>query len=175
MKRSHLIIYSATLGVIIASLIMSVWLFRELPSTIPVHFGLSGYPDAWATKNILYVFMIPVLNLLMYFVFIAIYRHPQYTSWPTTLILMTVEERKREKIFKVLRSMTTWILLLVTLIFGYLQYTIIATANGRAQGVINYVMITFLCVVFLYIFYINAKMYFTIRKILKSPRRANKE
>lgn len=175
MKRSHLIVYSATCGIIIASFIMSVWFFRYLPATIPIHFGFSGAPDAWATRSIWYIFMLPVLNLVMYLIFILIYRYPQYTSWPTTLILMTVEEGRREKIFEVLRSMVTWILLFVTLIFEYLQYTIIATANGRSFGVLNYVMITFLCVMFVFIFYINAKMYLTIRKMLKSPRRTNKE
>jgi hypothetical protein len=71
--------------------------------------------------------------------------------------------------------MITWILLLVTLIFGYLQYTIIATANGRALGVENYVMIAFLVVMFVFIFYINTKMYLTIRKMLKPQRRLKKE
>jgi uncharacterized membrane protein len=154
---------------------MSIWFFHDLPAIIPVHFGLSGTPDAWATKNIFDIFMLPVLNFLIYLLFILIYRHPQYTSWPTTLILMTVEEEKREKIFVVLRSMITWILLLVTLIFGYLQYTIIATANGRALGVENYVMIAFLVVMYVFIFYINTKMYLTIRKMLKPQRRLKKE
>jgi uncharacterized membrane protein len=171
MKRLHLILYSSTLGVIIASFIMSVWLYSGLPATIPVHFGLSGSPDAWATRSLIYIFMVPTLNLLMYLFFLFIYRYPQYTSWPTTLILMTVEETRREKIFEILRSMVSWLLFWVTLLFGYLQYTILATANGRSFGILNYIMIAFLVVMFIFLIYINAKMYLAIRKMVKTPRR----
>jgi uncharacterized membrane protein len=174
MKRSHLIVFAASFGIILASIIASMIFWSDLPARIPTHFGVSGAPDAWSVKNIWYVFMLPFMNLLMAGLFTVIYRFPQYTSWPTTLVLMTVDEEKREKIFEVLRSMNAWIFFLITSMFAYLQYAILATANGRAFGVLNYIMIGFLVVMFAYIIMINVRMFFAVKGILKEHKRKSR-
>lgn len=149
---------------------MSVFFWNQLPAQIPIHFGLSGTPDAWAAKSIIYVFLIPTILLVMLLVFLLLYRYPQYSSFPTTLILMTVEEKKREHIFGIIRSMLTYTLLWTAILISYLQFTILATANGRTLGLSPYVMVGSLVVLFLILIAYSIKMYLSIRKMLKNPR-----
>jgi uncharacterized membrane protein len=172
MKRSHLIIFSASFGIIVASIIMSGIFWNELPASIPIHFNYFGVADSWVAKNILNLFFVPILHTLIFFLFILIYRHPEYTHWPETLILMTVEETKREKVFEVLRTMNAIIILLVSFLFGYLQFGIISTATGRSTGLFTPILIGFMVAVFAVIIFINIKMFVVIKRIRKEGRKS---
>lgn len=167
MKRSHLVIFSSAFGLLIASFVISAMMWGSLPDIIPTHFGFSGAPDDWSVKNAFSVFFVPAMQLFLFILFAVIYKHPQYSSWPTTLILMTVEEKKREKVFEVMRSMNTTILFVISLFFSYLQYVIMATANQRAQGLTPAYAIIFIAALFLVIIYYSIKMFSTIRKLSK--------
>lgn len=167
MKRLHLFLFSAVFGIDAAMFAMTAFFWNQLPARIPTHFGISGAADAWAQKSLLMGYLVPVLLLLMFLFFILLYRYPQYSSWPTTLILMTVEEEKREKIFDILRAMLSTLLFWIALLFAYLQFAIIATANGRVPGVENYVMIFFIAIALFILIYVNGRMFFTIRKMVK--------
>jgi uncharacterized membrane protein len=171
MKRFHLVLFSAVFGILVATWAMTAWFWHDLPSIIPIHFNFSGVPDSLAGKSLFYVFLIPLMQTAMFLIFTLIYRYPQYSSWPTTLILMAVEESKRNKIFEVIRSMLIAILIWISILFAYLQFTILATANGRAFGLAGYVMIGFLGLMLVYLVYYTAKMFFTIRKMVKTPKR----
>lgn len=173
MKRSHLVIFSACLGIIFASFIITVYLWHGLPELIPTHFNIAGTPDSWSAKNSIWLFFVPVINLAIYLLFLLLYRHPQYTSWPTTLILMAVEETKREKVFHVLRTMLAYLMITITVMFGYLQFSIIATANGRAMGLATGAMIAFLIFIFAVIIGVNIRMFATIHRILKEEKKTS--
>lgn len=167
MKTLHIVTFTASFALIIASVTLSAVLFSSLPSNLPFHFGVSGAPDSWVTKDILSVMMIPMIQLALFLFFLLIYKHPQYSSWPTTLILMTVSEDKREKVFDVLRGMMVGTMLVVNLLFLYLQFVIFATANGRLSGVSPYAMIAFLAVLFGTIIFYSARMLTVVKKISK--------
>lgn len=171
MKRLHLFFFSVSAGLLVATTAMTIYFYSSLPTLIPTHFGFSGAPDAWTPKNPITAFLLPLIGLLIFMLFVLIYRHPQYTSWPTTLILMAVEPEKREKIFDILRSMISSILFFISLLFAYLQFTIIATANNRSSGVTNLIMIAFLVALFAVIIVINVRMFVAIQKMLKKPKR----
>jgi uncharacterized membrane protein len=170
MKRSHLVLFAASLGLIAASIIMTAFLWNEIPTIVPTHFGFAGTPDAWSNKSLIMLFLLPLINVAIFFLFVLLYKYPQYSSWPTTLILMTVEEEKREKVFQVYREMMAWILFIISLMFAYIQYSILATANGRANGLLPVVMIAFIAVIFVAIIYVNIRMLLTVKRIVKSHR-----
>lgn len=149
---------------------MSIFFWNQLPAMIPVHFGLSGTPDSWAPKSVIYIFLVPMVLLAMFLVFLLLYRYPQYSSFPTTLILMAVEEKKRNHIFDIIRSMLSFVLLWMALLFSYLQFTILAAANNRTLGLFPYIMIGALIVLFLILIAYSIKMYLSIRKMLKNPK-----
>jgi uncharacterized membrane protein len=167
MKRLHLVLYSASTAILASEIAITAYFWNILPATIPTHFNFAGNPDAWSGKSIGIVFLVPIIQLLILCLFIALYKYPQYSSWPTTLILITVEEKKREKMYDILRSMMAWTLLWLSLFMGYIQYAILATANGRANGVTNCAMIGMLVVLLLIIIVINVRMYRTVKKLIK--------
>lgn len=167
MKTSHLISFSISFALAVAGIVAGVLLINTLPDQIPTHFNFYGTPDAWVAKSFLSVFLMPLLELAIFALFLLIYRHPQYSSWPTTLILMTVEESKREKVFEVLRSMLVWIMLVLAVFFSYLQFVIFSTANGRVTGVNQYAMFAFLGAILILLVYFNARMFTTIRKLTR--------
>lgn len=169
MRRGHVLIFSVVAGLLVSIFAMSVFFWNQLPARIPVHFGLSGAPDSWAPKSIIYIFLIPMILLIMLLVFLLLYRYPQYSSFPTTLILMTVEENKREHIFGIIRSMLTYILLWMALLLTYLQFSILATANGRTLGLLPYVIVSSLVILAIILILYSAKMFLSIRKMLKNP------
>lgn len=168
MKTLHIITFSVVLALTVASLVMSILLFSSLPGQIPTHFGLSGAPDIWSNKSILMVFMVPLIQLAMFLLFLLLYKHPQYSSWPTTLILMTVEEKKREKLFAVIRGMLLATLFWISILFSYLQFVIFATANGRDNGVSPFAMITFLVLLFGTMFIYTGRMFVVVKKVSKA-------
>lgn len=111
--------------------------------------------------------MVPLIQLAMFLFFLLLYKHPQYSSWPTTLILMAVEEKKRVKIYEVIRGMLVATLFWISILFSYLQFVIFATANGRGNGVSPYAMIVFLVLLFGTMFIYTGRMFVVVKKIQK--------
>jgi uncharacterized membrane protein len=167
MKKFHLFLFSISAGLIIAMIGVTAALWSSLPSQIPVHFGFSGAPDAWEAKSLVFVFLVPAIALAIFLGFSLLYRYPQYTNIPQTLLLMALEQAKREHIFNVIRSMLSVFILFIVGLFSYIQFVILATANGRLFGVANLIMIGFLGLLFLALVIFNIRMFFAIRKVIK--------
>lgn len=172
MKRIHLLSFAASAGLLVAAVVMTALFWNQLPAQIPTHFNFAGTPDAWTSKNLITTFMVPLIHLGIFLLFVMLYRHPQYSSWPTTLILMTVDEEKREKIFAVLRGMMVATLFWISTLFAYIQFSVIATANGRSSGIMTQIMIGFLAVMFIVLVVYNAKIFITVRKLIKVKNRS---
>lgn len=52
---------------IIATAGYGLWVYPQLPDPMPVHFGLNGEPDGFAPKSLFYVLLLPIMNLVVYF------------------------------------------------------------------------------------------------------------
>lgn len=50
-------------AVVFLAFIYAISCYGSLPGKIPTHFGFNGRPDAWGTKNVINVFLVPVLGL----------------------------------------------------------------------------------------------------------------
>lgn len=61
------------------SIILIMINFNELPDKIPSHYNFAGNPDAWATKT--FVFMMPVLGLLIWLILHYIVRNPKLDKY----------------------------------------------------------------------------------------------
>lgn len=152
-------------GLVAACFGVTAYFYSTLPARIPTHFNFSGAVDAWAPKNPIMAFLVPMIGLIIYLLFSLIYRHPEYTSWPTTLVLVTLPKEKRDLMFAVLRGMNAWILIWISALFTYVQFLIIATSNERAVGSTTYIMSGILVVCLLIIIVTNIRMISTVYKI----------
>lgn len=94
MSRDLVIAMAAALAAGIAVMAVKAWRlgadnFDRLPDRIPIHFGLSGKPDAWARKSRLSVFWAPValgvIGILMAGIFLMVYRDEGPDAAPVLL------------------------------------------------------------------------------------------
>lgn len=53
------------IGAGLATLVYAMVSYPALPDRVPIHFGVSGQPDAWSEKSIVAMMLVPSLNLVL--------------------------------------------------------------------------------------------------------------
>lgn len=165
-KQWHLWLLILCAILAIASWVIAIYYWGKLPQTIPTHFGLSGQADSWNDKNLFFVFMIPVLQLVMVVGFVFLYFRPQYTSMPTTMLLMTLEKSKRDHAFMLIRNMLIITLIFVGVFFTYLTFAMNYSALHSDVGLMPQLMIIWLVALFAWLIWYNVKVYRVSKKYL---------
>lgn len=122
------------------SWVIAIYYWQKLPGTIPTHFGFNGAPDTWSPKSILYGFMMPGLQTIMLLGFLFLYEKPQYSDIPTTMLLMSLDEKPRQHAFALIRIMLVGISLWLGVLFTYLTYSMNASALSQIFGPSPYIM-----------------------------------
>ena len=85
------VLEAASFLVIVASWIVLLLNFAEIPETVPVHFNLQGEADRFGSKNEL--FLVQGIASVLYAGMVVLALFPQAHNMPTTL----TEENKEEK------------------------------------------------------------------------------
>lgn len=121
------------IGILLAVIILL--LYRPaLPNSIPSHFNAAGRPDAWGDKGLLLALAgIPVA---IYLAMTLLSRFPQIYNYPFALTEENVERQYRcaRMVISALKVEIAWF-------FTYLEWRIIQTAFGNAQGLGSSLMI----------------------------------
>jgi uncharacterized membrane protein len=138
---------------------MSLYFWDKLPSVIPVHFGISGQADSWANKSFWYVFLLPILQAFMTGLFIFLYYKPQYTNMPSTMWLTVLDKKHRDRAFDLIRSMMAGTIIIVGALFTYMSYGMNNSALNINVGLLPWVMVAFLIILFSWIIYWYVKIY----------------
>ncbi len=96
-----------------------IWAFGEgvalwghLPEEIPTHFGLSGKPDAWSSKSIFSVFMLPItatVLLLLFAVFVSVRFNPRYINVPRKEFFLTLPPALQDHVIAPIREGMAWL------------------------------------------------------------------
>jgi uncharacterized membrane protein len=84
--------------------------YKTLPQRIPVHFDLDGKADHFGNKA--FIFLMPVMGMLLYLIFMYITRHPESSNFP-----VEITESNKEAQFLIMTIFLRWILMLVLFIF----------------------------------------------------------
>jgi len=159
MKLKYKICFSIAILLTIISWSIAIYFWNQLPSVIPVHFGLDGQANSWADKTVGYVFLLPMLQIALTSLFIFLYYKPQYTNMPSTMWLMTLEKSHREHAFSLIRSMMAGTIVIVGLLFTYITYGINSAALDGSRGLLPEVMIFILIIMFTWIAFWSVKIY----------------
>lgn len=64
---------STIIGLIVL-IAMPIYYYNSLPDSLPMHYGFDGKPDKFGIKT--YIFVLPVIGMLLYLGFKLINRHP---------------------------------------------------------------------------------------------------
>jgi uncharacterized membrane protein len=117
---------AAALGML-TMLYVTIKSWPLLPETIPHHFGVSGKPDAWSGKWILW--LLPGISLVLYVGLTILGRYPHVYNylWPIT-------EKNAAAQYHLARTMIVALKAEIILLFAYLQQQTIQVALGKAGG-----------------------------------------
>ena len=116
----------AGLGLLV-HLVLIARAWASLPSTIPVHYGFSGQPDAWGGK--IELLELPVVSVLLYFGLTLLARYPHKFNYP-----WTINERNSEQQYRLARSLVGAVKGLLVWLFAVLSWQTIRAAMGQTGG-----------------------------------------
>ena len=106
-------------------LIARAW--ASLPSTIPVHYGFSGQPDAWGGK--VELLALPVVSVLLYLGLTWLARYPHKLNYPRT-----ITERNAEQQYRLAKSLVGSVKALLIWLFTAISWQTIRVAVGQTGG-----------------------------------------
>jgi len=115
--------------------------WSNLPERIPSHFGVSGAPDGWSGKNVLWA--LPAISLVIYFGLTVLSFYPQTYKY---LWLITAQNAKLQ--YQNARQMIIFLKTEVVWLFAYVVWQTIQTALGKANGLGATFLPVFLVLVF---------------------------
>jgi uncharacterized membrane protein len=128
---------AALLGMI--GLLAANWAI--LPDRMPTHFGASGAPNAWGSKDILWVLMFA--NVAAYIVMTLASRYQRLINLPIRV------DRNSPEVRKLLRSMTIVLKAVMMLLLLYIAWAMVQTGLGRVEGLGAEFLPVFLAATFL--------------------------
>lgn len=101
--------------------------WNYLPSRVPVHFGLTGHPDGFGSKSILW--FLPATAILLYLVLTVVARYPGVFNYP-----VPVTDLNRKTLQSLAVNMLGWLKAEVMCILAWLTFAAISTAVGHRTG-----------------------------------------
>lgn len=171
MKRSHKFYFFIAFLLTIVSWVIAILSWNELPNVIPVHFGISGVADGWVEKSLFYVFLLPVIELLMTGMFYFFYYHPQYSNMPSTMWLVALDEKTRSLAFSMLQKMLIGTLIWVNILFTYLTYGMNLAAFDAKYSLSPEIMFGYIGAMLIWMIYWTVKISKLTLNINKIKRR----
>ncbi|NTU69786.1 DUF1648 domain-containing protein [bacterium] len=166
-KPLHKLLFILSFVLLATSWIVAIYYWDKLPNVIPTHFGPNGMPDVWNEKSIFYVFLLPFIQTIMFLVFIFLYYKPQYSNMPTTLWLTTLDEKKKDHAFNLIRTMHTIILTWVNIFFAYIVLEMNRSSLNNT-GLNPWIMIFMVAIMLSYLIYWNIIIYKKTIKEIKN-------
>lgn len=113
----------------------SLILYPTLPDAVPAHFGFDGQPDQYAQRSLFPVLLLPIIQTLLTVLLILVYRKPQYMQIPASVLLTTLPEPFRSKLFAVYRETIASLSALLNVLFTYL--TLVILRSGTTPPELN--------------------------------------
>ena len=118
------------------------YFYKDLPDTIPIHFGIEGIPDRTGSKGDIWI--IPVIGLVIYVGLAVLNRYPHIYNYP---VKITPENATQQytKASRIIRLLNT----IIAVSFCYITYAVISTAINEKNGIGNYFIPVFIFLIFL--------------------------
>jgi len=170
MKLKYKICFSIAILLAVSSWVIAIYYWGKLPSIIPTHFGISGQADDWANKSLFYVFLIPVLQSLILGLFIFTYYKPQYSDMPTTMWLMTLDNKHRDHAFDLIRTMIGGISIWIGVLFTYITYGMNNSALNTDSGLSSWFLFALIGSMMVWLVFWSIKVYRATKSAIKAMK-----
>lgn len=166
-NKKHLAVLIIAFLLAVASWVIAIYYWGKLPQIIPTHFGITGQPDSWSNKSFWSVFFVPLLQSVMFALFVFLYWKPQFSDMPTTLWLTTMDKETKDHAFGLIRTMLVVVSLWINVLFTYITYSIIASAQMKQLGLNPWIMFGILGILIVWLTYYTVKVYKVTKEAIK--------
>jgi uncharacterized membrane protein len=112
-----------------------------LPEIIPTHFNFSGVANSWGSRGTL--LFPPIIEIVLFLLLFTISKFPHTFNY---LINITEENAPRQ--YRNARTLMGWITVCVTVIFSYIEWSIIQTARYKSSGLDIWFLPVFFIIMF---------------------------
>lgn len=149
-KDKAIILISTVPIIFILVYLKMVW--SDIPEIIPTHFGFSGVPDDFGSKNSLFIIVIIAISL--HILLLVLSKAPKCYNYP-----VYITEKNAEPLYKIGKQLIILIDLEISFLFSILIWENVQTALGKANGVNSKILFLFIGVIFITLIYEIVKMY----------------
>jgi uncharacterized membrane protein len=125
---------------------MSLYYYKELPETIPIHFNGLGEADGYGSKKT--IFMLPIIATMLYFFLFYLSRSPETFNYSVKI----TPENKEQQYNNAVRLMKIMSVVIV-IIFLIIDYSTIKTALNKENNIGFYTLPLVLSIIFVPIIY----------------------
>ena len=134
----------------IVALLASAW--DRLPARVPTHFGLSGEPNAWGSRNSLLLFV--VVPVVIHIGLTVLSRMPWAYNYPAK-----VTEGNYVRLYALGRGLVLWLRTEIVWMFAVLGWQTMYVALGEASGLGPWLVWPALIVIYGTVTYFVVMMY----------------
>lgn len=99
---------------VIFTVVLVIIFYNDLPDTIPTHYNMTGQPDGFGGKSMLFTF--PALTVVTYFILTIGLRFPNIYNYP-----FEITEENAERQYKNITLMVRILKTFIVMIFGLLD------------------------------------------------------
>ena len=120
-----------------------IYFYNSLPDNIPIHYNIHGQPDAYESKQTIWI--LPLIGLFLYIGMTLLNKIPHLFNYPTK-----VTSENAEKLYRTGTRTVILLKVISTLIFAYLNFKTISIGLSKSTelGVLFTPTIIFIIIVF---------------------------
>jgi len=112
--------------------VIAMWVYlyiawSNLPSIIPIHFGISGAPDRFGNKSS--VLLLPIIASIMHILLVFLSKMPRCFNYP-----VKVTEKNGEALYKIGKELILLLDIELCLMFIILLWRDVQSAIGNTSG-----------------------------------------
>ena len=117
---------AVALAALVSMYALAVGSWTELPEVVPTHFGISGGPNAWGSKQT--IWLLPALGVLIYALLTVSARYTKFVNLPFPV------DRNAPEVQRILARMMIAMKAVTMLLFAYIVWGQIRSAMSQANG-----------------------------------------
>lgn len=125
--------------IVCVGIVVQAW--EALPERIPIHFGISGRPDGWGSKEA--IALLPVVGLVLEGVLTLVNLYPHTWNYPVPI----TEENARVQ-YQLGRSLLVWMKAELIWLLALILWQQVQVAVGQGETMNNGSIFTGLIVIF---------------------------
>jgi uncharacterized membrane protein len=126
---------------VLATILIPVFTYGSLPDRIPTHFGISGVPNGWGGRQL--VFLFPAISVVVFAGLTAAIRFPRFINFPFRI---TQENAVRQ--FRLIRLFLAVLKTLTAALFMWIEFMTVQVATGKTAGLGAGFLFVFLALIF---------------------------